>query len=142
MNSDMTKDRPAPLSYHNSQLSTDQLKRLRRPIIEAIYFLEQNKARMQYNAYLDLFDCYQRILNRYNNLIDTNTVQAKYTDPRTVVQVQPIVDGRPDGQYDVADWERQFTANNINLPATLYNNHPPSNRFREIRDHKKLPSFY
>jgi hypothetical protein len=142
MNSDITKGRPAPLNYHNTQMSTAELTRLRRPIMEGLNFLEQNKNRLDYNTYLDLFDCYQRTLNRYNNLIDTNTVQNQYTDPRTVVQVQPIVDGRPDGKYEMADWERQFTANNINLPSTAYNNHPPAQRFREIRDHKKTPAFY
>jgi len=142
MNQDLTKAKPASYSYYNTKLNTDQLKRLRRPIIEGLYFIEQNKDRMDYNIYTDIFSSYQRLLNRYNTLIDTNVVQAQYTDPRTVVQVQPIVDGTSDGKYDLADWEKQFTANNMNLPSTAYNNHPPSNRFREIRDYKKATNYW
>ncbi len=65
-------------------------------------------------------------------MIDRNMIQSKYIDPRTVVQTQPIIDGPTD--YDIADWEKQFTANNLNIePYTI----PPINAFREIKDYNK-----
>ena len=49
----------------------------------------------------------------------------KPIDSRTVVQVQPIIDGSDD--YTMAGWEKQFTANNLNIqPNTI----TPINQFR------------
>ena len=120
------------LSYHKTGLSTPQLKSLREGVIRAIDFIEKHKLQIGQNDYKNIFHQYQHILNIYNNMIDRNMIQSKYIDPRTVVQTQPIIDGPTD--YDIADWEKQFTANNLNIePYTI----PPINAFREIKDYNK-----
>ena len=120
------------LSYHKTGLSTEQIKNLRESVIRGIDFLEKHKLQIGQNDYKNLFHQYQHVLNIYNNMIDRNIIQSKYIDPRTVVQTQPIIDGP--SNYDVADWEKQFTANNLNIqPYTI----PPINAFREIKDYNK-----
>lgn len=120
------------LAYYKTGLSIQQIKALRENIIRGIDFLESHKLQIGQNEYKNLFDYYQHILNTYNNMIDRNMIQSKYTDPRTVVQTQPIIDGP--SNYDMADWEKQFTANNLNIqPYTI----PPINAFREIKDYNK-----
>lgn len=120
------------LATHKSQLSTPQVKSLREDVIRAIDFLEKHKYQIGQNDYKNLFQQYQYILNIYNNMIDRNLIQSKYIDPRTVVQTQPIIDGP--ANYDIQDWERQFTANNLNIqPYTI----PPINAFRNIPDYNK-----
>lgn len=122
----------AVLMNHKSSLSTSQIKSLREDVIRSIDFIEKHKYDIGQNDYKNLFDQYQHILNIYNNMIDRNLIQSKYIDPRTVVQTQPIIDGR--SGYDIQDWERQFTANNLNIqPYTI----PPINAFRNIPDHNK-----
>jgi hemoglobin-like flavoprotein len=118
------------MTTHKTGLSTQQIKALREPIIRGIDFLEKHKLQVGQNDYKNLFHQYQHILNIYNNMIDRNVIQSKYIDPRTVVQTQPIIDGPTD--YDIADWEKQFTANNLNIePYTI----PPINAFRKVKDY-------
>lgn len=106
-------------------LTTEQIRKLRTPILEALYFLDKNKLQIDFNLYAKLFNYYQGILNSYNIMLDKNIVQATYIDSRTVVQVQPIIDGSDD--YTMAGWEKQFTANNLNIqPNTI----TPINQFR------------
>tara|TARA_R100001163_G_C5058030_1_gene194587 strand:- start:73 stop:639 length:567 start_codon:yes stop_codon:yes gene_type:complete len=118
-------------SVHKTMLNTPQVKSLRQDVIRAIDFLEKHKYQIGQNDYKNLFNQYQHVLNIYNNMIDRNLVQSKYIDPRTVVQTQPIIDGP---EYDVEDWEKQFTANNLQIePYTI----PPINAFRRIKDYNK-----
>lgn len=120
------------LMTHKTMLSTNQIKALREDVIRGIDFVEKHKYQIGQNDYKNLFHQYQHILNIYNNMIDRNMIQSKYIDPRTVVQTQPIVDGP--ASYDIQDWERQFTANNLNIePYTI----PPINAFRRIPDYNK-----
>jgi hypothetical protein len=125
------------LDVHKTGLSIDQIKSLRDPVIRSIDFIEKHKIQIGQDDYKNLFQQYQHILNLYNNMIDTNLIQSKYIDPRTVVQTQPIIDGKAD--YDVADWEKQFTVNNLNIdPYTI----PPINAFRDIKDYGKFSTKY
>lgn len=118
-------------SVHKSMLGTQQIKSLREDVIRGIDFIEKHKYQIGQNDYKNLFHQYQHVLNIYNNMIDRNMIQSKYIDPRTVVQTQPIIDG-PD--YDVQDWERQFTANNLQIePYTI----PPINAFRRIKNYNQ-----
>lgn len=120
------------LESHKSMLSTQQIKSLREQVIRSIDFIEKHKYQIGQNDYKNIFDQYQHILNIYNNMIDRNLIQSKYIDPRTVVQIQPIIDGS--NNYDIQDWEKQFTANNLNIePYTI----PPINSFRQIKDYNK-----
>lgn len=124
-------------AYHNVQshktnLSTQQIKALREDVIRSIDFIEKHKYQIGQNDYKNLFTQYQHILNIYNNMIDRNLIQSKFIDPRTVVQTQPVIDGPTD--YNIQDWEKQFTANNLNIePYTI----PPINAFRRIKDYNK-----
>ena len=116
---------------HKTMLDTVQLKKLREDVIRAIDFIEKNKFKITQEDYKNLFSQYQHVLNVYNNMIDRNLVQSKYIDPRTIVQTQPIIDGP---SYDVQDWERQFTANNLQIePYTL----PPINAWRNVKDYNQ-----
>lgn len=118
-------------SVHKSALGTQQIKSLRKDVIRGIDFLEKHKYQIGQNDYKNLFTQYQHVLNIYNNMIDRNMIQSKYIDPRTVVQTQPIIDGP---EYDVQDWERQFTANNLQIePYTI----PPINAFRRIKNYNQ-----
>lgn len=120
------------MTKYKTNLSTKYIKELRAPIIRSIDFLERNKACISQEDYKNLFDQYQHILNVYNNMIDRNVIQSKYIDPRTVVQTQPIIDGAAD--YDLSDWEKQFTANNLQIqPYSI----PPINTFRQVKDQTK-----
>lgn len=120
------------LSYYKTGLSCQQIRSLRDGVVRSIEFLEQNKLQVGQNDYKNLFQLYQNILNTYNNMIDRNMIQSQYIDPRTVVQTQPIIDGRND--YELEDWEKQFTANNLQIkPYTI----PPINAFRQIKDYNK-----
>lgn len=120
------------MTKYKTNLSTQHIKELRTPIIRSIDFLERNKACISQEDYKNLFDQYQHILNVYNNMIDRNVIQSKFIDPRTVVQTQPIIDGAAD--YDLSDWEKQFTANNLQIqPYSI----PPINTFRQVKDQTK-----
>lgn len=131
MNNDFGYAKYHKVDTHKTGLSVEQIKKLREPVIRSID-LEAHKIQIGQDDYKNLFQQYQHILNIFNNMIDTNMIQSKYIDPRTVVQTQPIIDGKPD--YDVADWEKQFTANNLNIdPYTI----PPINAYREIADYGK-----
>jgi len=117
---------------HKSMLSTQQIKSLREDVIRSIDFIEKHKYQIGQNDYKNLFTQYQHVLNIYNNMIDRNMIQSKFIDPRTVVQTQPVIDGAND--YNIQDWEKQFTTNNLNIdPYTI----PPINAFREIKDYNK-----
>jgi hypothetical protein len=116
---------------HKTSLDTSQLKKLREDVIRAIDFIEKNKYQISQGDYKNLFSQYQHVLNVYNNMIDRNLVQSKYIDPRTIVQTQPIIDGP---SYDVQDWERQFTANNLQIePYSI----PPINAWRNVKDYNQ-----
>lgn len=120
------------LNNHKTMLGSDQLKTLRANVILGIDFIQTHKYQIEQSDYKNLFSQYQHILNIYNNMIDRNLIQSKYIDPRTVVQTQPVIDGRSD--YDIQDWERQFTANNLNIqPDSI----PPINAWRQIPDYNK-----
>ena len=112
------------VSTPKKNLSTAHLRLLRDPITKAIDYIETHKFEMDGELYGQLFMHYHEILNIYNNMIDRNTVQAANIDSRTVVQVQPVIDG---DQYTMNSWERQFTANNLNvIPEVI----TPINTFR------------
>lgn len=120
------------LQTHKAMLGTQQIKALREDVIRGIDFIEKHKYQIGQNDYKNIFNQYQHILNIYNNMIDRNMVQSQYIDPRTVVQTQPIIDGQSD--YNIQDWEKQFTANNLQVePYTI----PPINAFRRIKDYNK-----
>lgn len=117
---------------HKTSLSTQQLAAVREEAIRSLDFIEHHKYQILQEDYKDLFTQYQHIIDRLNSMIDRNMVQSKYIDPRTVVQTQPLIDGPDD--YDIQDWERQFTANNINVqPYTI----PPINAWRKTKHFNK-----
>ena len=122
------------LGYLKTGLSTDQIKSLREGVIRGIDFIEKHKVQISQEDYKDLFQNYQHILNTYNNMIDRNIIQSKYIDNRTIVQVQPIIDGRDD--YNTQSWEKQFTANNLNVQPYMLS--PPQNTFRQVKDTDKF----
>ena len=117
---------------NKTSLSTQQIKALREEVIRSIDFIEKHKYQMLQSDYSDIFDGYQHILNLYNQMIDRNMIQSKFIDPRIVVQTQPIIDGPPN--YDTKEWERQFTANNLNVTP---DNIPSINAYRQVKDYNK-----
>jgi hemoglobin-like flavoprotein len=120
------------LETYKTDLSTEQIKALRDPVVHALNFIQQHKYQISQNEYQNLFQQYQHIWNIYNNMIDRNIIQSKYNDNRTIVQTQPIIDGPPD--YDIPQWQKAFTANNLNvIPSQI----PPVNTFRQVKDYNK-----
>jgi hypothetical protein len=117
---------------NKTMLSTQQIKALREEVIRSIDFIEKHKYQILFNDYNDLFENYQHILNLYNQMIDRNMIQSKFIDPRIVVQTQPIIDGPAD--YNIKDWERQFTANNLGVTP---DNIPSINAYRQVKDYNK-----